>query len=168
MSSTKNILEMFETIMESDMNGEDKLTMIKSLNDLRNSTTEEAELAHDYVEATTPKETFKVTMKRKEAPGMVYGHKRWATDDRKELFSIVKETFGAYSTWKGKVTPGSVNFELALEQLAEHFSRTPLAIKSQIRDVVQPCANEKNQKSIRIAKQAAFEAGLIDSELLEA
>jgi len=53
-----------------------------------------------------------------------------------------------------------------LEQLAVHFNRTPLSIKSQVRDVIQPCTDERNEKSIRIAKQAAFEAGLINEEVL--
>jgi hypothetical protein len=173
MSSTDNILEMFETIMESDMNGEDKLTMIKSLNNLHNSTTEEAELAHDYEEATTPNETFKITLKPSYAKTKtgtnVFGMERWEPKERKELFSLVKDTFGPFSTWKGLATPQLSHkgeYKDAIMQLAKHFGRTPGSIGSQIRDVVRPCSvNSTNTKGIKASKQMALEVGLINESV---
>lgn len=170
MSSDK-ILNMFDTVMKSDMTSTEKLAMVESLTLLHRETQVDAELAHDYEEATTPsKETFKVTLKPTSKTGKgntVYGHKRWMDADRKELFTAVKSTFGMSDQWEGLVTPTfSNNYTDVVEQLAEHFDRTPLAIKSQLRDVVQPCKNAKNEKSIRIAKKLAYEAGLINEEVL--
>ena len=169
MSSDK-ILNMFDTVMKSDMTSTEKLAMVESLSSLHRETQTNAQLAHDYEEATAPKETVKVTLKPMSHRGkgkMVYGHKRWSNADRKELFTAVKSTFGMPDQWEGLVTPTlSGNYMDVVEQLAEHFDRTPLAIKSQIRDVVQPCKNAKNEKSIRIAKKLAYEAGLINEEVL--
>jgi len=167
MSATNNILEMFNTIMQSNLSNDDKLTMIGTLSDLRNNVTAEAELAHDYEEETAPKETFKVTFKNEDET--VFGHRRWATADRVEMFNIVKNTFGPHSGWNGRATPGinSGDFEIAMEEIGKHFGRTGLSIKSQIRDAVQPCADNKNEKSIRIGKQSAFDVGFITQDVLE-
>jgi hypothetical protein len=165
MSTNNNMLDkMLNTVMQSDIAVADKLTLIESLTDSNKN----EELARDYEQATAPKETFKVTLTPSKGE-MVYGHKRWSTEDREELFTIVKDTFGPYSEWDGLVTPSmSGDYKEALEQLGNHFNRTPLAIKSQLRDVVQPCTNEKNEKSIRISKEIAFEVGLIGDDELHA
>jgi len=172
MSSSNKILDMFDVVMQSDMSAEEKLAMMSSLNELHTDTKQEEELAQDYEKETRPTEepTFKVTLKPNEMNGSktVYGHRRWEVEDREKMFRAVKDTFGPYNTWSGKVTPGVAprSFDSVMKQIAEHFGRTPLAIKSQIRDVIQPCVNSKNEASVRVGKQAAFNVGLIDEEQL--
>lgn len=165
MSTNNNMLDkMLNVVMQSDIAVVDKLTLIKSLTNFNKN----EELARDYEQATAPNETFKVTLTPSKGD-TVFGHKRWSADDREELFTIVKDTFGPYSEWDGLVTPSmSGDYKDALEQLANHFNRTPVAIKSQLRDVVQSCTNEKNEKSIRISKEIAFGVGLISEEELHA
>jgi len=175
MSSSNKILNMFDVVMQSDMNAEEKLSMMRSLNELHTDTKKEEELAQDYEKVTNPnvttdKPTLKVTIKpdTMNSSRTVYGHRRWEVEDREKMFRAVKDTFGPADTWSGKVTPGVApkSFDSAMKQIAEHFGRTPLSIKSQIRDAIQPCVNSKNEASVRIGKQAAFNVGLIDEEHL--
>ena len=117
--------------------------------------------------------TFKVTLKHnnRQTDDLVYGHKRWADDDRVEMFTIVKETFGTYDTWQ--TSTGSVNtadFMDACDQIGAHFGRTGQAIKSQVRDVVMPIAGsrEKQRNTLEKAKELALEAGFINEDVANA
>lgn len=174
MSSSNKILDMFDVVMKSDMENEEKLKLVSSLTALHETTKKEEELAEAFEKETNPnseeKATFKVTFKPRKTNGekTVFGHRRWSTQEREGMFTVVKETFGPYSEWQGLVTPGvpSGDWDTAVEQIAEHYGRTPLAIKSQIRDAIQPCKYDKNEDSIRVGKEAAFAAGFIDEEQL--
>jgi hypothetical protein len=161
------ILGMFDTVITADITSSERLTLIDSLSGLYKFYKEQSVINAPITKA---KSTVKVALKPV-ATKKKNVYSRWKDEDRKQMFIMIKKKFGSYSAWEGKVTPIPYNggFNVEATRIGERFGRSMYAIKSQVRDVVQPLdLNNTNRGAILKAKKLAYEVGLIDQAVLNA